>query len=290
MQKKENQNYRDDSENFETNEEQNNMCADENCSDDEPNAGKAHAKAVSFEGKTVKGIKIAYVCALILTLCGAFAAKIATEKAIGSLKVPIESEYATLPGYTSKDSRLFTQKPAEKPTEAANDIKNVPDDRPPVTQEKIDVSVVEKEADKYAVPFEGDYGLPLGTDISKDFSPTVPAYSATMGDWRTHSGVDFAAADGSQVKAVSAGIVSGIYNDTLYGQVVEIDHGNGVAAKYCGFEPDSLEIKLGSEVEKGTLLGYLGKVPCERSEGSHLHFEMTYNGVVQDPIAILGRD
>ena len=237
-------------------------------------------------GKTMKTVKIAYICALVLALCGAFAAKIATEKAIGSLKVPIENDYVKSESHTSKDTQLLT----EAPTEAANDVTNVPDTRPAVTQEEIKVTVIETEADKYAVPFEGDYGLPLGTKISKDYSPYVPAYSATMGDWRTHTGVDFTGADGSQIKSVSAGTVSGIYDDTLYGKVVEIDHGNGVKAKYCGFEPDSLEVKVGSEVEKGSLLGYLGTVPCEHSEGSHLHFEITCNGAVQDPVAVLGRD
>lgn len=243
-----------------------------------------------MQNKTMKGIKIAYICALVLALCGAFAAKIATEKAIGSLKVPIESQYATNRDYTSKDTHLLTEPHTEKPTEAANDVKNAPDTRPPVTQEEIKVTVIESEADKYAVPFESDYGLPLGTEITRDYSPDVPAYSATMGDWRTHSAVDFAGAAGSQIKSVSAGTVCGVYNDTLYGQVVEIDHGNGVMAKYCGFEPESLEVNAGTEVEKGTLLGYLGTVPCEKSEGSHLHFEMTCNGAVQDPIAVLGRD
>ena len=242
------------------------------------------------KSKAMRGVKIAYVCALVLALCGAFAAKIATEKAIGSLKVPIESQYATNRGYTSKDTRLLTEPATEKPTEAANDVKNVPDTRPPVTQEEIKVTVIEAEANKYAVPFESDYGLPLGSEISKDYSPEVPVYSATMNDWRAHCGVDFAGAAGSQVKAVSAGTVKRIYSDTLYGKVVEIDHGNGVMAKYCGFEPESLEIEADAEVEKGTLLGYLGTVPCEKSEGSHLHFEMTCGGVVQDPIAVLGRD
>ncbi len=240
--------------------------------------------------KNMKGIKIAYICALILALCGAFAAKIATEKAIGSLKVPIESQYSVNRNSTTKDTHLLTEPHTEKPTEAANDVRDVPDTRPAVTLEEVRVTVIESETSEYAVPFESDYGLPLGTEISRDYSPDVPAYSATMGDWRTHAAVDFAGPDGSQVKSVSAGTVSGIYNDTLYGQVVEINHGNGVMAKYCGFEPESLEIKVGTEVEKGTLLGYLGTVPCEKNEGSHLHFEMTCNGVVQDPVAVLGRD
>ncbi len=262
--------------------------------ENENNSGNQESEkpesAQPLKSKTMKGIKIAYVCALILALCGAFAAKIATEKAIGSLKVPIESQYTANRDYTSKDTHLLTEPRTEKPTEAANDVKDVPDTRPAVTQEEIKVTVFETEANKYAVPFESDYGLPLGTEISRDYSPDMPVYSATMGDWRTHTAVDFAGADGSQVKSVSLGTVSSIYNDTLYGQVVEIDHGNGVKARYCGFEPESLEIEVGSEVEKGTLLGYLGTVPCEKSEGSHLHFEMTCNGVVQDPVAVLGRD
>lgn len=245
------------------------------------------AKENTKKKKMVKGIKAAYAFALILAVCGAFAAKVATEKALGSLKVPIESDYATTEKTTTKDSQRLN----ELPEDVANDVKNVPDTRPAVTEpEEIKVTVIETEASKYAVPFEGEYGLPLGTKISKDYSPDVPAYSATMGDWRSHAGVDFSGAEGSQIKAVSAGTVTGIYEDVLYGQIVEIDHGNGVTAKYCGIEPESLEVETGMNVETGTLLGYLGTVPCERSEVSHLHFETSVNGVTEDPVAVLGRE
>lgn len=242
------------------------------------------------KSRFTKGVKLVYGFALVLAICGAFAAKLATEKALGSIKTPIENQYTEKEKPTSKDSHRLT----ERMTEAANDVKNVPDMREPDeksddAQSEVKVTVYEAEANAYAEPYSDNYDLPLGTKISKDYSPEVPAYSATMGDWRTHCGVDFSGAVGSPVKAVSAGTVTGIYNDDIYGQVVEIDHGNKMVARYCGFEADSLEISVGSEVKRGDLLGYLGTIPCERSETSHLHFETAVDGKNDDPIAVLGR-
>ena len=48
----------------------------------------------------------------------------------------------------------------------------------------------ETEATEAAIVNES-YILPLGSDIIRDFSPDIPIYDSTMGDWRTHCGVDF---------------------------------------------------------------------------------------------------
>ena len=101
--------------------------------------------------------------------------------------------------------------------------------------------------------------------------------------------VPMTAAEGEQVKAISYGTVKNIYDDALWGTVVVIDHGNGVTAKYCGFNKETLEIKKGATVESGSLLGYLGTIPCEKSELSHLHFEIIYNGKNIEPLELMGK-
>ena len=52
---------------------------------------------------------------------------------------------------------------------------------------------------------------------------------------------------------------------------------------------DTLEVKKGSTVEGGSLLGYLGTIPCEKSDLSHLHFEIIYNGKNVEPLELMGK-
>ncbi len=62
-------------------------------------------------------------------------------------------------------------------------------------------------------------------------------YNATLGDWRTHNGVDAAAAAGDEVPAVKGGRVSVVEDDALWGGVVEIVDANGCTWRYCGVTP-----------------------------------------------------
>lgn len=241
--------------------------------------------------KTMKKVKYAYAFALLLALGTALIAKISTEKALGNL-APIESDYVTITTekQTSKDSEFLTEEPDFEVRQNLEDVPDTREETEKQTEEQTEEAQEETtQGTKYATPYQDYYALPLGTDILKDYSPEVPTYSATMGDWRTHSGIDFKAAEGEQVKAISYGTITDIYDDALWGTTVEIDHGNGVTAKYCGFNKETLEIKKGATVESGSLLGYLGTIPCEKSELSHLHFEVYYNGENVEPLELMGK-
>ncbi len=243
-----------------------------------------------IRNKKVSKVKAAYAFALILALGAAFTAKIASENALGKLQVPLESDYVTITEVeeTSKDKAYLTTEPDY---EVRQNLTNVIDERKestePETQEKTTELTIQKGL--YAQPYKDYYVLPMGTDIHKDYSPDTPSYNATMGDWRTHNGIDFKGAEGDQVKSIAYGTVKNIYDDALLGTVAEIDHGNGVMAKYCGLNKDTLEIKQGGTVKGGTLLGYLGVVPCEKTDVSHLHFEVYYNGKNVDPLELMGK-
>ena len=250
--------------------------------------------------KTMKKIKIAYGVAVVLAIAAAFTAKTATEKALGSFSLS-DTQYVITqsPETTSKDS-LFLTEEIKKDTEAPEDfevrqnVTDVPDTRDNVTEEVADTTEKEEteattQKSKNAVPYEDYYVLPMGMDILKDYSSDTPSYNATMGDWRTHNGVDFKGVEGDQVKAIAYGTVISVYEDTLYGTVIEIDHGNSVTAKYCGFNPDTVEVKKGATVDAGDLLGYLGTVPCEKTDLSHLHFEIIYNGKNVDPLELMNK-
>ena len=128
--------------------------------------------------------------------------------------------------------------------------------------------------------------LPLdNTKVSKDYSPTVPVFSKTMGDWRVHSGVDFAATEGDVVRAVAAGVVTKVSSDSGWGYVIEVDHGD-FTARYCALEQGTT-VSIGTAVKQGDALGTVAVPPNENADGCHLHFECLRNGMPTDPMEIL---
>ncbi len=119
-------------------------------------------------------------------------------------------------------------------------------------------------------------------EIIKKYSPTELLESKTMGDWRTHNGVDIAAENGTVVRSMAKGIVTEIKNDEMYGTVVRIEHENGYTALYCGLSPTT-SVKVGDEVDAGNLIGSVYVIPCEQMDESHLHLIMYKNDVLADP-------
>lgn len=249
--------------------------------------------AATKHRQRMRGIKIAYAIALIFAIGGALTAKIATENALEGFNETFPNDMITFPDTTQTENLDIYETSEEPDFEVRQNLTDVPDTRTEETEPQpetvTETTSEETENSQYAVPYSDYYSLPLGTDISKDYSPEAPIYNATMGDWRTHSGIDFKGTDGAQVKAISYGKVSKVYSDPLYGTVVEINHGNDVTAKYCGLNKDVLEVKAGDTVKSGTLLGYLDSVPCEKSELSHLHFEIIYKGKNVDPLELMGK-
>ena len=137
-------------------------------------------------------------------------------------------------------------------------------------------------------PYSGDFALPMGTDIIKDFSNGEMVQSKTMGDWRVHNGVDFGGSAGNKVVAVADGRVTAVYDDSFWGTVVEIDHGNGMTARYCGLRSGSC-LPEGSEVKKYDKIGSLGHIPVEISDPDHLHLEILIDGETVDPLKALNK-
>ncbi len=231
--------------------------------------------------KKMKIAKTAYAFAVLLALGGALFTKIATEKTLDNLKVPIESDYVTLPSVTNP----LTEVPD---FEVRQNKTDVPDTRPETTL-PTEKPTEEPTTSPYAVPYKDYYTLPLGTDILKDYRPSTPTYNTSTDDWRTHAAIDFKGEEGAQIKSIAAGKVKSIVNDALLGTVVEIDHGNDVIARYCGLNKDTIELTQGKTVKSGELIGYLGVVPFENAEQPHLHFEIIYKGEKVDPLELMGK-
>lgn len=99
------------------------------------------------------------------------------------------------------------------------------------------------------------------------------------GELSMHSGMDFAGTEGEPVEAVAAGVVTWAGDRSGYGNLVEIDHGNGYATRYGHNE--TILVHVGQIVKKGEQIALMGSTG--RSTGPHVHFEVLYNGVAVNP-------
>jgi murein DD-endopeptidase MepM/ murein hydrolase activator NlpD len=124
--------------------------------------------------------------------------------------------------------------------------------------------------------------VPLRTPLSGDPSVTSPfGYRADpfLGRLALHPGVDLAEAYGAEIHAAATGRVVHAGLAGGYGNMVEIDHGNGLATRYAHMS--EVLVGEGQEVDKGAVLGRLGSTG--RSTGPHLHYEVRVDGEPVDP-------
>ena len=116
-------------------------------------------------------------------------------------------------------------------------------------------------------------------------------YSSNFG-WRIdpfssmrtfHEGMDFMAEIGTPARAAAGGVV--IYSDfhLQYGNMIEIDHGNGLVTRYAHLS--RTKVKAGDVVLSGGEIGQVGNTG--RSTGPHLHFEVRQNGAPLNPVRFL---
>ena len=95
-----------------------------------------------------------------------------------------------------------------------------------------------------------------------------------------HKGIDFAGKEGSDVISVASGVVTWSSKRYGYGNLVEVNHGNGYTTRY-GHNSEIL-VSVGDKVEKGQVLAKMGSTG--RSTGPHVHFEVMKDGRNVDPI------
>lgn len=127
------------------------------------------------------------------------------------------------------------------------------------------------------------YTWPVKGQILRDFSVETLSPDPTLGDWRTHGGLDIAAGQGLEVAAMCPGTVSAVYDDGLMGTTVVIDHGDGLTAVYSNLSAQPT-VESGDSVETGTVIGTVGDTAiAESGLASHLHLEVSLNGELVDP-------
>lgn len=100
-----------------------------------------------------------------------------------------------------------------------------------------------------------------------------------------HAGVDLAGKDGSDIIAVAGGVVTYAGERYGYGNLVEIDHGDGLITRYAHCK--KVKVSVGDVVQKGQVVALMGSTG--RSTGPHVHFEVIRNGKSENPETYIKR-
>ncbi|MGN1420222.1 MAG: peptidoglycan DD-metalloendopeptidase family protein [Eubacterium sp.] len=135
-------------------------------------------------------------------------------------------------------------------------------------------------------PYKSFYKYPCDETVLSGYTEEL-VKNNTMGDFRSHTAVDFKCASGSKAVAINDGLVISVTKDNLLGKVVEIDHGGKLVAKYCGL--DTVNVSEGDYVTIGQNIGTVGTVPFEANEEAHLHFETRLDGKPVNPLDVMGK-
>ena len=123
-------------------------------------------------------------------------------------------------------------------------------------------------------------GMPVPGYISSYFGVRADPFD---GRSARHTGLDIATPRGTPVHAVAEGMVTFAGVRSGYGNVVEIDHGNGYMTRYA--HNSKLDVHAGQHVQVGSVIANAGSTG--RSTGSHVHFEVWYDGRVINPLAFV---
>lgn len=229
---------------------------------------------MKFFGRIAKvlGTKGLYITAAASLAVMAGAGMIAYNKAIGSvnesfeLNMPESSQTQQAEAKQTNVKKPQRDESSEKevlPEEDETDVKN---DKVYNTQPNI---------------------MPVNGEIINPFSGGELVKSETLGVWKTHDGIDIKADKGTAVKAMNKGVVTKVWEDTLWGYCVIIDHQNGIIGHYYSLT-SAVAVSEGDEVNSGDIVGYVGdSAIVENTEGAHLHFALKQNGEWIDPISYI---
>jgi murein DD-endopeptidase MepM/ murein hydrolase activator NlpD len=119
-------------------------------------------------------------------------------------------------------------------------------------------------------------GMPVSSPFGSRADPL-------LGMIAFHSGMDFRAISGSSVHATANGTVTAADYNGGYGNMVEVDHGNGLTTRYGHLS--QILVSVGQRVNLGDTIGKVGSTG--RSTGPHLHYEVRRNGSAVNPVGYL---
>jgi len=141
-----------------------------------------------------------------------------------------------------------------------------------------------------------DYYTPEGRSMRKSFLRTPVAFSRISSRFslgrkhpilnriRAHKGVDYAAPRGTPVKSTGAGRIVWRGRKGGYGKAIVIQHGSKYSTLYGHLSRYRRGLKVGSRVQQGQVIGYVGSTGL--ATGPHLHYEFRVNGVHRNPLTV----
>jgi murein DD-endopeptidase MepM/ murein hydrolase activator NlpD len=121
---------------------------------------------------------------------------------------------------------------------------------------------------------------PLEVPVGSGFGFRTDPFNGRLA---LHTGLDFPAEAGTPIHAVAGGLVLTRTVHADYGNMLEIDHGNGLVTRYAHCV--SIDVLPGAIVKRGQQVARVGNTG--RSTGAHLHFEVLVDAVHQDPARFL---
>ena len=140
----------------------------------------------------------------------------------------------------------------------------------------IESRLLEKRLQSLMVPNSKPVDGPVGSGFGFRSDPFT-------GRAALHTGLDFPADVGTPVAAAAGGVVIYSERHPAYGNLIELDHGNGLVTRYA--HNSKVMVKVGDIIKRGQVIAEVGTTG--RSTGPHLHFEVLVDGVPQDPAKFL---
>jgi murein DD-endopeptidase MepM/ murein hydrolase activator NlpD len=113
---------------------------------------------------------------------------------------------------------------------------------------------------------------------------TNSRYHPILNTWRSHRGVDYAAAAGTEVMATADGVVIQRGPDGSYGNSIQVRHANGWVTRYAHLRGFRSGVVVGTRIRQGEVIGYVGQTGL--ATGPHLHYEMLQSGRFVDPLSV----
>ena len=151
---------------------------------------------------------------------------------------------------------------AEAPAKAAAEL--------PVSQEAAIKETINGKPQVLAQRLDDAVCWPLAGKVIQDFGWQL---NSVLNEWRYHSGIDIAADNGKNVKAMLSGKVKSIYNDEHTGLTVMVESGN----KTVYYSSLSVaDVAPDDTIEAGRIIGKTGV--CAREPYAHLHLAVKING------------
>lgn len=217
-----------------------------------------------------------YIAIAVCLLAVGVATVIAISRTVSDMNnnnVTLSSDSSFEPANETKSGVSKSSEILSRPSSSASKSSEVSSESSKASQSAA------QTAKKVAKTFE----MPLSGEIIKPYSNGELVKSETLGDWRTHDGIDIAAKQATPVKSCGDGVVTEIGENGMWGMCITIDHGEGVKSVYCGLN-QTVQVKLDQDVSLGDVIGSVGTTnQMESSMPEHLHFGMKKDDKWVDP-------